>query len=93
MNAVFPSRTNTAVMLTAKLFSFSGTEVLLATVARALSVQDLQSVLQSIDVRFVPHNELCQKVARSLFVMEEDRKWDHVKVLERFQAENNLLAS
>lgn len=68
-------------------------EVLLATVARALSVQDLQSVLQSIDVRFVPHNELCQKVARSLFVMEEDRKWDHVKVLERFQAENNLLAS
>lgn len=68
-------------------------EILLATAARALSAQDLKPVLQSIDAHSVPRNELRQKVARSLFIAEEDQKWDHVKVLERFQAENNLLAS
>ncbi|ODM14498.1 hypothetical protein SI65_10120 [Aspergillus cristatus] len=68
-------------------------EILLATAVRALSVQDLKPVLQSIDVRSVPRDELRQKIARSLSVAEEDQKWDHVKVLERFQVENNLLAS
>lgn len=68
-------------------------EILLAIATRALSVQDLKLVLQSIDVRSVPRNELRQKVARSLSVADEDQKWDHVKVLERFEAESNLLAS
>lgn len=68
-------------------------ELLLATAARALPVQDLKPVLQSIDVRSVPRDELRQKIARSLFVAEGAQKWDHVKVLERFQVENNLLAS
>lgn len=68
-------------------------EVMLATATRALSVQDFRPVLQSIDVRSVPRDELRQKVARSLYVAVENQKWDTVKLLERFQAENNLLAS